>query len=111
MANGSGNNDKNGISLAKLIGVLVIALGGTVGANSWLVRNATVQVDAQDRFTGTQASALKNEIRAHQDRDELIDDALAAAIAINNQKISRLNAQYEAILSNQNRILDKLDGK
>jgi len=98
----NGNNGKNGLKPVFLaLYFLGVVLSGSGGTYVWL-RTTGPEMVAPDRFTGTEAAALKLEInqhiRSHPDQENRFD-----------ARITRLEAQYTIILANQARILDRLD--
>jgi hypothetical protein len=105
------DSDKNGYrNIHMALYFLGAVLSGAGGNYLWM-RNVAPEVVAPDRFTGTQGSALisrmehlETEIRGHQnnhpDKQNQFD-----------RRITTLEAQYAVILRNQERILDRLDGR
>jgi len=92
-----------------LIAIVSSILGSGGGIFVVLSTPVGQSVAAPDRFTGTEAAALKsrinhiesgmdNHIRAHPDLLNKYDG-----------RLSSLEAQYTLILQNQGRILDRLD--
>ena len=112
MANGNSKNRKDGIrAYIPVIVAIIGVLGAGTGTNYLLVsRSGALQEIARpDPFTGAQASALRaalaelnheleRHVRDHPDQTGRFDSRLTA-----------LEARQNLILSNQQRILDRLD--
>lgn len=63
MANGNGLKN-GGDSLTRLYVALAIVAGGVLTGNGFLVRSATVEVDAPDRYRGIEGRALERRVAA-----------------------------------------------
>ena len=62
------NKPRDGVKpYVPVIVAIIVTFGATFGANSLLVHNATVEVDAPDRYTGTQAIADREWVEARLD--------------------------------------------
>ena len=75
MANGKDNNGSNE-TLTRFYVAIAVALTTILGGNSYLVRQATVTVDAPDRYTGTQGRALERRVDALEQRNGRLDEHL-----------------------------------
>lgn len=69
MANGNGIKN-GGDPLTRLYVALIVVAGGVLTGNGFLVRQATVEVDAPDRYRGAQGRALE---QAHTNTVRRVD--------------------------------------
>ena len=65
MANGNGNNSKDGVKpYVPVLVAIISTFGLTVGGNYILVRDLTPEVIAPDRFTGAEGRSLEQRLDA-----------------------------------------------
>ena len=83
-----------------IIAIVSAAVGSSGGIWLSLGSPYAQEAVAPDRFTGTQAAALKNRIDYHLENHPDHDLDI---------RVTRLETQYEIILNNQQRILDRLE--
>ena len=76
MANGNNNNGPND-PITRFYVVLIIVAGGILTGNGFLVRQATVQIDAPDRYTGTQGRALERRVTTIEQVDVKLVENIA----------------------------------
>ena len=94
-----------------LIAIVSSILGSGGGIFVVLSTPAGQYVAAPDRFTGTEAAALKARINHIESS---IDSHVRSHPDLLNKydrRIASLEAQYTLILQNQQRILDRIDGR
>lgn len=104
MANGSNNNAVND-PITRFYVALVIVAGGLLTGNGYLVRSATVEVDAPDRYTGTQGRALERRVGAIEKSQDALDahllnhpdHALRLLLSEALLRIKHLEAELEEI--------------
>ncbi len=102
MANRDPLNIKNGTHPVIVALYFIGAVLSGAGGNYLWMRNVAPEVVAPDRFTGTEADALEFKIDTHLANHPDIEYRFDA-------RLTALEAQYAIILTNQQRILDRLD--
>lgn len=103
------HNPLHGVRTVYLALYFLGALVSGVGGNFLWLRSTGPEVVAPDRFTGTQAASL---IRRVDHIESAIDRHVERHPETMNRfdaRLSALEAQYQLILQNQSRILDRLD--
>lgn len=112
MVNGKDNNTKDGHKWTPTLVAIVAAAVGSLGTVSiYLGTPFGQEITRPDPFTGTEAAAL---IRRFDRLESRIGGHLTQHPDKSNQydrRIATLEAQYTVILKNQDRILDRLDGR
>ena len=103
---------KNGPRVNPLALAVVSAVLGGTGGPFLLVKLGGPSVMAPDRYTGTQALALEERVAALEAHVEDHPDVqLRADIATLTAEIAGVKAAQDQIISNQDRILDRLIGQ
>ena len=102
MGTGNGTKIQDGLRNPVLVAIVSACLGGGSTGAIYLATPAAQKLARPDPATGTELRELEKEVRehlrAHPDQINRFDARLTA-----------LEAQYVIILSNQARILDRLD--
>jgi len=102
MANGKNNNGANGYRPVFLALYFLGAVLSGAGGNYLWLRNAGPEVVRPDPYTGTQAKALERRLTYHLENHPDIENRFDA-------RLTALEAQYALIISNQARIMDRID--
>ena len=100
---------KDGTKNVYLALYLIGAVLSGAGGNYIWMRNVGPEILAPDRFTGTQGAQLIERVDRLEDGIDYHTGNHPDKVDQFDRRIATLEAQYVLLLSNQQRIIDKLD--